>query len=357
MLCIVLVVRREFLLAGLIVAGALLGGCGGGQEAASTATQASTRQGRPSFAGKPSPTFPRELHVSLDGQLNPGDVAIYMAAQKGYFADVGLTVFFSAPVAPRRPVPYVAAYTDDLSVTQQPQAIIGKEHGAPIVAVGSLISQPTAAMIWLKRSGIEEIADLKGKTVAVPGIPYQEEMLESILRRAGVEPGEVEVKQVGYRLMPALLHGKADAIFGGTSNIEGAALRERGDEPVIKPVQELGVPAYDELLIITRPDRAAREPEVVRKFMAALTRGVAAVKRNPAMAVKLIEAGPHEFPTSRKETAAQVRATLPLLSTSGHFDHGQASKLATWMQAKGMIEGVPSVEELFTNRYLVPAEP
>jgi putative hydroxymethylpyrimidine transport system substrate-binding protein len=211
-------------------------------------------------------------------------------------------------------------------------------------------------MIWLKESGIEGVADLRNKTIAVPGIPYQEEMLESILERAGLKPDEVEVKQVGYKLMPALLHGRADAIFGGSWNIEGAALRERGADPVIKRVQELGVPAYDELVVITRADRAAREPQVIRRFMSALTRGVAAVKRNPEMAQKLVEAGPHEFATSKEEMAAQMRATLPLLSSSGDFDPRQAGRLVAWMQGQGMIDRKPSVSELFTNRYLPAAE-
>jgi putative hydroxymethylpyrimidine transport system substrate-binding protein len=345
-------VRREFSCAALIVAAALLGGCGGDQEDAGTTTSTTAKESRPSYAGEPSPTFPRELHLSLDGQMGPADVAIQMAVTKGYFADVGLTVFTGIPVRPRRPVRYVAAYTDDIAVAQQPQVALAKDHGAPIVAVGSLVSQPTAALIWLKGSGIRSVADLKGKTIAAPGIPYQDEMLESILERAGVNPDDVEVKHVGYNLMPALLHGKADAIFGASWNAEGVTLRQRGMQPVIKRVQELGVPSYDETMIVTRADRAAREPQVVRKFMAALERGVAAVRNNPRLAAKVLESSPHEFRTSRGEMEAQVRATLPLLSQTGSIDSGQAAKLLTWMHEEGMIQRQPPVSELFTDEYL-----
>jgi ABC-type nitrate/sulfonate/bicarbonate transport system substrate-binding protein len=347
-------VRREFSFSctALIVAAVLLGGCGGGQTAVDTTLSTTTREARPEFAGKPSPTFPRQLHVSLDGQMNPADIAILMAVEKGYFNDVGLTVFTGIPVFPRRPVSYVAAYTDDIAVAQQPQVAVAKDHGAPIVAVGSLISQPTAAMIWLKESGIRGIADLRNKTIAVPGIPYQEEMLEFILEKAGVSPDEVEVRQFGYKTLPALLHGKADAIFGGSWNLEGAALRERGERPVIKRVQELGVPAYDELVVITRADRAAREPQVVRKFMSALSRGVAAVKREPVAAARLVETTPHEFVLGKKETNAQVRATVPLLSPTGHIDRDQADKLLAWMHEEGMIQRQPPVSEAFTDEYL-----
>ena len=346
--------KREFSFfsAALIVAAVLLGGCGGGQEAVDTATATTAKESRPLFAGEPSPTFPRQLHLSLDGQMGPADVAIQMAVTKGYFHDVGLTVFTGIPVWPRRPVSYVAAYTDDIAVAQQPQVALAKDHGAPIVAVGSLVSQPTAALIWLKGSGIRDIADLKGKTIASPGIPYQDEMLESILERAGVNPDDVEMKHAGYKLMPALLSGKADAIFGGSWNVEGVTLRKRGLDPVIKRVQELGVPSYDETMIVTRSDRAAREPQVVRKFMAALKRGVAAVKSDPRLAAKLVESSPHEFRTSRGEMEAQVRATLPLLSRSGHIDPDHSAQLLAWMHEEGMIQQQPRASELFTDQYL-----
>jgi putative hydroxymethylpyrimidine transport system substrate-binding protein len=290
--------------------------------------------------------------LSFAGQMTPAEVAIQMAFTKGYFRDVGLTVFTGIPVWPRRPVRYLTAYADDIAVAQEPQVALARDHGASIVAVGSLISQPTAALIWLKGSGIRSVADLKGKTIASPGIPYQDEMLESILEKAGVNPDDVEVKHVNYHLIPALLHGAADAIFGGSWNVEGVTLRKRGLNPVIKRVQELGVPSYDETMIVTRSDRAARDPQVVRKFMAALERGVAAVRNDPRLAAKVLESSPHEFRTSRGEMEAQVTATLPLLSRTGNIEPEQAAKLLTWMHEKGMIQRQPPVSELFTDEYL-----
>jgi putative hydroxymethylpyrimidine transport system substrate-binding protein len=352
--------RRAFLATALIVAVVLLSGCGSARDVASTTMSTTAGDPAPSaaektmalYAGEPSPTFPRPLSVCLDGEMSAANIAIYVASKKGYFADVGLKVETGIPIFPRRPVPYISVYTSAIAVTQQPQVALGKEKGAPIVAVGSLVSHPTAAMIWLKGSGIRGIADLRNRTIAVPGIPYQEEMLEHILERSGVDPDEVRVKRVGYRLAPALLEGEADAIFGGSWNIEGVALRERGEKPVVKRVQELGVPSYDEDVIITRADRAAREPQVIRKFMSALARGVAAVRRNPWFAVKLLESSPHEFETSEKEKYAQVRATLPLLSPTGYFEPNRARRLLAWMHGQGMIRREPSAEQLFTNKYL-----
>ena len=43
-------------------------------------------------------------------------------------------------------------------------------------------------MIWLKKSGIKGVGDLRGKTIATAGIPYQDAYLKTILARANSPP-------------------------------------------------------------------------------------------------------------------------------------------------------------------------
>jgi putative hydroxymethylpyrimidine transport system substrate-binding protein len=333
-------VRQATLFAVLM---AIVAGCGGSQPAGTVE------------AVERAPAAPREVWVTLDGSPSPANAAVEVALQKGFFTEAGLTVVSNPPLAPNRPAKYVSSDTDQLGLTQQPQLLTAKQHGAPLVAVGSLISQPTAAMIWLRKSGIRGIADLKGKTIAVPGIAYQEELLASILSRAGLGIEDVEIKREPYELVPALLQGKADAIFGGSWNIEGVALRERGAHPVIRRVQGLGVPSYDEVVVIARTDWAAKEAETVRAFMAALARAVAVMTKDPGTAVQAIEE--KTSATGHRELEAQARATIPLLSSNGHIDLGQADDLATWMQKQGLIREGPSYSDAFTNEYLSTDEP
>jgi putative hydroxymethylpyrimidine transport system substrate-binding protein len=336
-------VRQATFFAVLILVGAIVAGCGSGRPADTVETV------------EREPVAPREVWVTLDGALSPANAVVEVALNKRFFAEAGLTVVANAPLAPNRPAKYVSSATDQLGLTQQPQLLIAKEHGAPLVAVGSLVSQPTAAMIWLGKSGIRGIADLKGKTIAVPGIPYQEELLARVLSRAGLGIEDVEIEHEPYELVPALLQGKADAIFGGSWNIEGVALRKRGAHPVIRPVQELGIPSYDEVMVIARADWAATEAKTVRAFMAALARAAAAMAEDPDIAVRAIKE--QTSLTGHRELEAQTRATIPLLSPNGHIDLGQADDLASWMQEQGMIRAGPSYSEAFTNEYLSGEEP
>jgi putative hydroxymethylpyrimidine transport system substrate-binding protein len=319
-------------------AAALLLGCGGGSTDGETVRHQADLQ---------------SVTLTFDGRVGPANVAIRMAQERGFFEEVGLNLSSGSPIYPRRPVTYVSAGTDQLGVTQLPEVVIAREKGIPIVAVGALVPQPTAAMIWLKKSGIRGLSDLKGKTIAIPDVAFQEGFLRSALARAGLDLEDVEIKRVGYELVSALLDGRADASFGGSWNIEGAALEARGARPVIKRVQSLGVPAYDELVVIARTDLVAKDPKMIRDFMSALARGVDATIKEPASAAKLIEESNESSPEARpKETKAGIEATLPLLSKTGYMDPAQASALATWMHEEGMTEKERPSSDLLTNEYL-----
>lgn len=295
----------------------------------------------------------RQVRLTLSGQEGPEAAGLLLADNRGYFADVGLTVDVWVPETPIKPIGYVIEGWDDLGVTSEPQVALARKQGAPIVALGSLIERPTAAMIWLRSSDIDEISDLAGKTIAIPGLSYQVKLLESVLARGGLTLGEVTVKRAKYDLAKELADGKVDAIFGGSSNAEGLDLKSRGLDPIVTPVVGLGVPPFEEMVFIGRTDCVARYPGVIRGFLAALRRGTAAALHDPLGGVRAIAASEERDPDlTRRDLEAGMRTTLPLLSTTNRMDPHGASKLLEWMREEEMIQRRPPVSDLLTNRYL-----
>jgi len=295
----------------------------------------------------------RNLTVTLDGNEGPENVGILMAQQRGYFVDAGLSVSILTPVLPARPVQYVVTRQDDLGVTQEPQLALAKAKGAPVIAVGGLVHRPTAAMIWLKKSHIGGIADLKGKTIAIAGVPFQKVFLANVLARAGLTLNDVKVRNVGYELVPALVSGRADAIFGGSWNLVGIELEERGLKPIVTRPARLGFPPYDESVVIARTDRVSKDPSLIRDFMSAVARGTAAAVADPRASVDAIEeAGLGGPKLSRRTMRAEVAATLPLLSKSGYMYSEEAIHLVDWMNEQGMLQGFPTPYELLNNEYV-----
>ena len=292
-------------------AAALLVGCGGGGD---TETAAERPQRPPKL---------QQVNVTIDGLPGPEAAGLFMAEEQGYFTDAGLKVLLMAPSHPPRPLWYTANRTVDLAVSHEPQVVLSREKGAPVVAVGSIVPQPTMAMIWLDESGIGSIAELKGKTIAYPGVLFQRKLLETVLAEGGLTLADIELKRVDYELVPALINGRADAIFGGSANVEGIELEARGLRPVVVSVSEMGIPAYDELVVIGRTDRVAEDPEMFRRFLAAATRGAEAATEDPETATDAIAAYASEYgEVNRKALRAGVEATLPLLSKTGRLTPG-----------------------------------
>lgn len=293
------------------------------------------------------------MGVSFEGRIGPANAGIRLSEERGYFEDRGRDIWTGAPVGPARSVVYVARGTDEFGITHLPQLMIAREEGFPVVAIGSLVPQTTIAMIWLKKSGIRDIRDLKGKTIAIPGLKYQERLLEAVLRRAGLTRKDVRIKEVAYDLLPVLLDGRADAIFGGSWNVQGAALEARGVEPVIKRAPALGIPNYDELVLFTTEDNVATEPDLVRDFLASVAQGTAAVVEDPEVAMKSVGSSDEADPeATAKTTRAEVEATVPLLSKTGYLDPARVANLERWMRKEGMIRQEPPASELLTNEYL-----
>ncbi len=290
------------------------------------------------------------LSLTLDFYPNPDHAGIYMADKLGYFADAGLDVSIHTPSDPAAPIKQVAAGQTDLAISYEPEVLLAREQGLDVIAVGAIVDRPLTSLIWLKKSGIDGVADLRGKTIATAGIPYQDAYLKTILARAKLTPSDVDTVNVGYGLLPALVGGRAQAMLGGFSNVEGVDLRLRGKDPVVTPVDKLGVPTYDELVLVANHKQLEENPQRIRLFLGALARGTAAAIKSPAATTEALLAANSDL--DPKLTRAEVEATLPLLSKRGVMDVSEWTAFIAWMRENELISGNPSTAEVLSNAYL-----
>jgi putative hydroxymethylpyrimidine transport system substrate-binding protein len=301
----------------------------------------------------------RPFSLTLDFYPNPDHAGIYMAQKLGYFEEAGLEVAIDAPSDPAAPIKLVAAGQTDLAISYEPEVALAKEKGLDVVAIGALVNRPLTSMIWLRKSEVKGVGSLKGKTIATAGIPYQDAFLKTILARAKLTPEDVKTVNVGFGLLPALISGSAEAMLGGYGNVEGVDLRQRGKAPVVTPVDKLGVPTYDELVLVARRASLEEEPEDFRLFIAALERGTRAAVEDPKAATGAVLEANHDL--EPKLTAAEVKATLPLLAPPpasskgnpyGYMDPAEWAEFAGWMRDNGLISSMLGADALLSNDYL-----
>jgi putative hydroxymethylpyrimidine transport system substrate-binding protein len=298
---------------------------------------------------------PERFDLALDFYVNPDHVGIYEALQRGYFEDAGLEVRPRVPSDPAAPIRQVAAGQVDLAISYEPEVLLARDEGLDVIAVGALVQEPLTSLISLGNEGVRDPRELAGKTVATAGIPYQGAFLDSMLEGVGLSPDDVSQVDVGLNLLPAVLSGRADAMLGGFRNVEGVDLELRGEDPVVVPVDRLGIPTYDELVLVASAERVADDPEVIRLFLAALERGTRDAVRDPDGATAtLLDSAPDLDP---KLTAAEVEATLPLLDPDpshpyGYMDPEKWQRFAGFMTDEDLIDTLPEAADVLTNELL-----
>ncbi len=305
------------------------------------------------------PALSEQLDLALDFYVNPDHAGIYTAQENGYFKRAGLRVTPRVPSDPSAPIREVAAGRADLAISYEPEVLLAREQGLDVVAIAALVDEPLTSLISLPEGGIAKPADLRGKTVATAGIPYQADYLETILAGAGLSASDVSQVDVGLNLLPVLLGGQADAILGGFRNIEGVDLAERGANPSVVPVNQLGVPNYDELVLVAQGERVEEDPEALRLFIGALAKGTKDAVADPAAATRAVLAASEGLDPDL--TRAEVEATLPLLAATPQESYGQLDAdewdlFASWMAENGLISQAPESGDVVTND-LLPGAP
>ena len=323
-------------------------------------TVAATAMGLTACGGGDEPSTgsasdPQPFTLELDWYVNPDHAGIYSALDRGFFKQAGLDVKPQVPSDPSAPIKEVAAGRADLAISYEPEVLLAQDKGLDVQAVGAVVDQPLTSLISLPKAGIASAASLRGKTVGTAGIPYQSDYLETILQSAGLPSSAADEVNVGLNLLPTLIGGRVDAILGGFRNIEGVDLQQRGLDPRIVPVDQLGVPTYDELVLVARRTTVEEHPEAIRSFISALAQGTSyAIKHPQEAANEVLAAGMGLDPM---QTRAEVDATLPLLSGTqgrpyGFMDPAQWRVYAAWMAKHDLISSAPSTSDVLTNELL-----
>jgi putative hydroxymethylpyrimidine transport system substrate-binding protein len=302
--------------------------------------------------------------VALDWYPNPDHAGFLTARDEGYFEDAGLDVSLDSPTDPSLPIKLVAAGKADLALSYEPEVLLAREQGLDVISVASVINQPLTSMIWLKKSKIKRVADLKGKTVSTAGIPYQDAYLKTILERAGLSENDVKKVGVGQGLLPSIISGRAQATLGPFWNIEGVQLKMEGQKPVINPVDRLGVPTYSEMVLVAKGSRIEDDPTPIRLFLAALARGTRQAVNHPNQATQTVLAANDAL--KPKVTASQMKVTLPLLDQNGNaqqpFKKPWGEQNATtwqaftnWMVQQGVLGQTANANDAIDNELLPSA--
>ncbi len=291
-------------------------------------------------------------------QANLPFVGVYVAEEKGFFEAESLNVVIQHSAGGGEHLQLLVS--GKVQVTTQDASVLLKRRaapGLPLVSIGLIGQRGQQAFAALGESGIESLADWRGRTIGFKGTPPPD--LLALLDTAGLAERDVSLVNVGFDPR-VLVEGLVDIYPVFTSN-EPYLLRSWGYDVQLWEAADYDIPTLG-LAYVTTEEEIARNPERLARFVRAALQGIAYAEANldEAVEITLKYTGPEADP-------AHMRYMLQTEIEEAHSplteEHGIGWQTAEQWQALldsllryEAIEAPVDVNQAFTNRFLPTAE-
>jgi NitT/TauT family transport system substrate-binding protein len=281
----------------------------------------------------------------------------YVAQEKGYFEDAGLEITMDYGKV-NDVMRLLAAGEIDFVIAGGDEVIVARSQDLPVTYVMALYARFPAAVVSLKEAAINEPADLRGKTIGLPGFYGTNYIaIKAILARLGMTESDVNLLPVGYNQVAVLSEGKVDAIVGFDNN-EPIQLHSLGFETnVIHSYDYFDLVGHG---VVTGEKQLQENPKRVQAFVTATLRGMEYALQHPDEAFEICLKFAPESGGPNAEVQKQVMLESMKLWQSAFTDaHGLGSSdPEAWTASQqsmlewGLISKETPAELLVTNDYI-----
>ena len=295
----------------------------------------------------------QKVRVVLDWSPNTNHTGLYVARDKGFFAEQGLDVEIIQP-GEAGADQMVASGDVEFGVSYQEAVTLARTNGVPIVSIAAVIQHNTSGFASPADKNIKTPKDFEGKKYGGWGSPVEEAVIDSIMQEDGGDVSRVEFVNVGDTDFFTAVKRDVDFfwIFYGWTGIEAEL---RGEE-----LNMIYLTDYSEKLDYYTPVLATSEkligekPDLVKAFVAGAAAGYKFAIESPEEAADVLIAAEPDL------NAELVKASQKWLSPKYQDDAPRwgEQKLevwknyAEWMAEHGVMEGEFDPEAAFTNEFL-----
>ena len=245
----------------------------------------------------------------------------YVAADKGYYKDMGLDVELlpgGPDVVPSQKVLTGAA---DIGVDWVGSLLANRDKGQPLVNIGQIYQSSGMLLISKKTANIKSVADLKSHKVGVwtGGNEYEfRAALDKYKLDNSIDNNkDMTVIKQGFE-MDSFINGQLEAASAMTYNEYNVVL-EAGVKPEdlnVISYQSEGVGMLEDHVFVTE-DTLKNKKDVLAKFMAASQKGWQDAVKDQSYAVDAVMKRADKATTSRDHQVSMMREVAKLVQPDG----------------------------------------
>jgi len=283
-----------------------------------------------------------KLKLMLDWFPNVDHLPIYIAQEKGYFAENSIQVEILSPSDTSDALKLAASGNVDLAVSYQPQTLMAADQGIKVKVIAPLVVHPLTTLLFLENKGIKTVQDLSGKKIGytVPGL--MDLLLEAFAKINNIK-NYIPVN-VGFTILPALFSGQVAAVMGPFKTYETVTIAQQGYKAGFFELEKFGIPDYEELIIIAGPKTIEKKQKAIKGFVMALEKAFAYLQSNPddALASYL-----KALPEADKDIESQAFVlTLPYFAKKIGHDPVKWQTFADFALQQGLVQNRIDVKEI-----------
>ena len=295
----------------------------------------------------------------------------YAAAEKGWYAELGLKPVFSTFPAG---VPQIAASASaswDVGALGSVPATLGAARYS-LLTIGisndesdgnGIVAVPKAADAVLKNP-----ASIKGQTIVLTANSTGDYAVQSCLAKWGLKKTDVTIKSMGQaEIISAMSSNNAD--LGGLWAPNIYTLEEKAGAKVICSGKDAGAIVPGALIV--RADYAKEQPQNVAKFLAIYLRAWKWMNAHQPEAIAMMKTFYEQGGVTISEASMKKEfATRPVYDLAGQLKimnragassevDGWMTKISDFMKASGTLPEAPVATAYVTDQYMkmVDADP
>lgn len=237
----------------------------------------------------PKPTAsPNLTKVSLvlDWSPNTDHTGLYVAKSRGWYKDEGLDLVilpFSSDVSPNT---VLVSGKADIAISGVEDVLGMAAKNNTIVSLAPILAHNMSGFLVLSDSKITRPKELDGKIYGGYGSPFEEPVISEVIKKDGGN-GNFKNIVLDVKAMQALESKRIDFVWG-FKGWEVILANRDGYKVNFFPVTEYGIPDSPTLAFVTTPVKIKSDPDILKKFMRATSKGYEFARNNPKEAAQML---------------------------------------------------------------------
>jgi len=282
--------------------------------------------------------------VSVAGWSKPISEITNLLAEpdKGFFKARGIDLGYVPGAGGGSAITNMLSGAAEVAFTDPASFYQALDRGEDLVAIYNIYPQNVFNVVAPKGRGIEEPADLKGKTIGVYSLSSgTRQNLQVLLHQVGLTEADVTIRVTGLLNFAPVIQGQVDATAATDTGLYVGKLKGLGDVNVINVKDSLNVPS--DMFVVTRSYYEANKP-LLRRFLTAYRDSAAWMITEPGEAAKIAITrsinGRNEAVNLEIIKIRNISAQSPTTDAKGlgHFDVDLLQKGADTFRELGLIK-------------------